>query len=174
LYGRQEVLEKMPPYQGGGEMILNVEFQRSTWKHAPHKFEAGTPDISGAVGLHAAMDYLDKVGRGNIAHHDQELGAYAYAQLSRLKQGIRLFGPHIGRAGLVSFLLKEIHAHDVVTVADQRGVALRGGHHCNQPLMRKLGVESTARASFFFYNTTAEIDRFVEVLGEIQKFFGAS
>jgi cysteine desulfurase/selenocysteine lyase len=174
LYGRQEVLEKMPPYQGGGEMILNVEFQHSTWKHAPHKFEAGTPDISGAVGLHAAMDYLDKIGRFNIAQHDQELGAYAYAQLSRLKQGIRLFGPHIGRAGLVSFLLKDIHAHDVVTVADQRGVALRGGHHCNQPLMRKLGVESTARASFYFYNTTAEIDRFVEVLGEIQKFFGAS
>ena len=174
LYGRQEVLEDMPPYQGGGEMILSVEFQRSTWKHAPHKFEAGTPDISGAVGLHAAMDYLDKIGRRNIAQHDQELGAYAYAQLSRLKEGIRLFGPHIGRAGLVSFLLKDIHAHDVVTVADQRGVALRGGHHCNQPLMRKLGVESTARASFYFYNTTAEIDRFVEVLGEIQKFFGAS
>jgi cysteine desulfurase / selenocysteine lyase len=174
LYGRQEVLESMPPYQGGGEMILNVEFQRSTWKPAPHKFEAGTPDIAGAVGLHAAMDYLDKVGRRNIAQHDQELGAYAYAHLSGLKQGIRLFGPHIGRAGLVSFVLKGVHAHDVVTVADQRGVALRGGHHCNQPLMRKLGVESTARASFYFYNTTAEIDRFVEVLGEIQKFFGAS
>jgi cysteine desulfurase/selenocysteine lyase len=174
LYGRQEVLEAMPPYQGGGEMILNVEFQRSTWKRAPHKFEAGTPDISGAVGLHAAMDYLDNIGRANIAQHDQELGAYAYAQLTRLKEGIRLFGPHIGRAGLASFLLKDIHAHDVVTVADQRGVALRGGHHCNQPLMRKLGVESTARASFYFYNTTAEIDRFVEVLGEIQKFFGAS
>jgi cysteine desulfurase/selenocysteine lyase len=173
LYGRQEVLEKLPPYQGGGEMILSVEFQRSTWKHAPHKFEAGTPDISGAVGLHAAMDYLEKIGRHHIAQHDQELGAYAYAQLSRLKHGIRLFGPHIGRAGLVSFLLTDIHAHDVVTVADQRGVALRGGHHCNQPLMRKLGVESTARASFYFYNTTAEIDRFVEVLGEIQKFFGA-
>ncbi|MGO8928035.1 MAG: cysteine desulfurase [Limisphaerales bacterium] len=174
LYGRQEVLENMPPYQGGGEMILSVEFQRSTWKHAPHKFEAGTPDISGAIGLHAAMDYLDEIGRLNIAQHDQELGAYAYAQLSQLRQAIRLFGPHIGRAGLVSFLLKDIHAHDVVTVADQRGVALRGGHHCNQPLMRKLGVESTARASFYFYNTTAEIDRFVEVLGEIQKFFGAS
>jgi len=173
LYGRQEVLESMPPYQGGGEMILSVGFQRSTWKDAPHKFEAGTPDISGAVGLHAAMDYLDNIGRLNITQHDQELGAYAYAQLSRLKQGIRLFGPHIGRAGLVSFLLKDVHAHDVVTVADQRGVALRGGHHCNQPLMRKLGVESTARASFFFYNTTAEIDRLVEVLGEIQKFFGA-
>ena len=172
LYGRQEVLENMPPYQGGGEMILNVDFHKSTWKHAPHRFEAGTPDISGAIGLHAAMDYLDGLGRENIAQHDQEMGAYAYAKLSRFKGGIRLFGPHIGRAGLVSFLLKEVHAHDVVTVADQRGVALRGGHHCNQPLMRKLGVESTARASFYFYNTIQEIDRFVEVLGEIQRFFG--
>jgi cysteine desulfurase/selenocysteine lyase len=173
LYGRQEVLENMPPYQGGGEMILSVDFHQSTWKHAPHRFEAGTPDISGAIGLHAAMDYLDKIGRPNIAQHDQELGAYAYTALSRLKGEIRLFGPHIGRAGLASFLLKDIHAHDVVTVADQRGVALRGGHHCNQPLMHKLGVESTARASFYFYNTTDEIDRFVGVLQEIQKFFGS-
>ena len=170
LYGRQEVLEQMPPYQGGGEMILSVDFQESTWKHAPHRFEAGTPDISGAIGLHAAMDYLDQIGRHKIAEHDQELGTYAYAKLSNMK-GVRLFGPHIGRAGLVSFTLKDIHAHDVVTVADQRGVALRGGHHCNQPLMRRLGVDSTARASFYFYNTTEEIDRFVEVLGEIQKFF---
>src|SRR6516162_28896 len=170
LYGRQEVLEAMPPYQGGGEMILSVDFQKSTWKHAPHRFEAGTPDISGAIGLHAAMDYLDGIGRQNIAAHDQELGAYAYAKLSRLSD-LRLFGPHIGRAGLVSFLLKDVHAHDVVTVADQRGVALRGGHHCNQPLMHKLGVESTARASFYFYNTTEEIDRFAEALVDIQKFF---
>jgi len=173
LYGRREILEATPPYQGGGEMIMDVDFHKSSWKHAPHKFEAGTPDISGAAGLHAAMDYLDKIGRQNIAQHDQELGAYAYAALARLKGSIRLFGPHIGRAGLVSFLLPEIHAHDVVTVADQRGVALRGGHHCNQPLMRRLGVESTARASFYFYNTTAEIDRFVEVLAEIQKFFAS-
>jgi cysteine desulfurase / selenocysteine lyase len=173
LYGRQETLADMPPFQGGGEMILSVGFQKSTWKPAPHRFEAGTPDISGPIGLHAAMDYLDSIGRQNIAQHDQELGAYAYAALSRFKDEIRLFGPHIGRAGVVSFLLKDIHAHDVVTVADQGGVALRGGHHCNQPLMRKLGVESTARASFYFYNTTEEIDRFVEVLGEIQKFFGA-
>jgi cysteine desulfurase/selenocysteine lyase len=172
LYGRHEVLESMPPYQGGGEMILNVEFQKSTWKLPPHRFEAGTPDISGAIGLHAAMDYLDKIGRPNIAQHDQELGAHAFAKLSQLKTGIRLFGPHIGRAGLVSFLLKDVHAHDLVTVADQRGVALRGGHHCNQPLMRRLGVESTARASFYFYNTTEEIDRFAEVLVEIQNFFG--
>ena len=114
---------------------------------------------------------LDAIGRRKIAHHDQELGAYAYAKMSRSK-GLRLFGPHIGRAGLVSFLFQDIHAHDLVMVADQRGVALRGGHHCNQPLMRKLGVESTARASFYFYNTTDEIDRFVEVLGDIQKFFG--
>ena len=171
LWGRQELLEKMPPYQGGGEMILSVDFQQSTWKPAPHRFEAGTPDISGAIALHAAMDYLDGIGRGNIAHHDQELGAYAFEKLSALP-GIRLFGPTMGRAGLVGFLLDGVHAHDVVTVADRSGVALRGGHHCNQPLMKRLGVESTARASFYFYNTTAEIDRFVEVIREIQMFFG--
>ena len=172
LYGREELLQAMAPFQGGGEMIVSVELQQSTFKRAPHKFEAGTPDISGAIGLHAAMDYLDQVGRPAIFQHDQQLAQYAYDQLSRL-DGVRLFGPHSGRAGLVSFLLKGIHAHDVVTVADQRGVALRGGHHCNQPLMRKLGVESTARASFYFYNTAAEVDRFVQVIREIQKFFGA-
>ena len=172
LCGRRELLEAMPPCQGGGEMILDVQFQQSTWKHAPHKFEAGTPDISGAIGLHAAMDYLDRIGRERIAEHDRELGAYAFALLSRFK-GIRLFGPRVGRAGLVTFLLEGVHAHDVVTLADQRGLALRGGHHCNQPLMRKLGVESTARASFYFYNTAAEVDRLAEVLAEIQKFFGA-
>ena len=172
LYGRAELLEEMPPFQGGGEMILSCDFNKTTYKKPPHRFEAGTPDISGAIGLHAAMDYLEAVGRKNIAHHDQELGAYGFEKLSAMK-GIRLFGPSIGRAGLVSFLLEGIHAHDVVTVADQRGIALRGGHHCNQPLMRKLGVESTARASFYFYNTTEEIDRFVEVLRDIQKFFGA-
>src|SRR6185437_10609012 len=165
LYGRREILDKMPPYHGGGEMILNVEYQKSTWKHAPHRFEAGTPDIA------AAMDYLDAIGRDKIAEHDLELGAYAYAKLSGLKN-IRLFGPHIGRAGLVSFLLNGVHAHDVTELANQRGIALRGGHHCTQPLMHKLGVESTSRASFYFYNTTAEIDRLVEVLKEIQKFFG--
>ncbi len=171
LYGRQEILETMQPYQGGGEMILSVDFHKSTWKKAPHKFEAGTPHIAGVIGLHAAMDYLDKIGRENIFRHDQELAAYAFDQLSRLK-GIRLFGPEKGRAGLVSFLLSDIHAHDLVTVADQHGVALRGGHHCNQPLMRKLGIESTARASFYFYNTRAEVDRLAEVLREIQNFFG--
>ena len=172
LYGRSERLEAMPPYQGGGEMIFSVDFHQSSFKKPPHRFEAGTPDISGAIGLHAAMDYLDAIGRDNIAHHDQQLGAYAFEKLSGMK-GIRLFGPNIGRAGLVSFLLEGVHAHDVVTVADQRGIALRGGHHCNQPLMKKLGLESTARASFYFYNTMAEIDRFVEVVRDIQKFFGS-
>jgi cysteine desulfurase/selenocysteine lyase len=173
LYGRQEVLEAMPPYQGGGEMILDVEYTKSTWKHAPHRFEAGTPNIAGAIGLGAAMDYLDRLGRDQIAKHDRELGAYAYAKLSEFGKDIRLFGPHVGRAGLASFLLKDVHAHDLVTVADQRGIALRGGHHCNQPLMHKLGVESTARASFYFYNTTAEIDRLAEVLSDIRKFYDA-
>lgn len=171
LYGRKEILDKMPPYHGGGEMILSVEYQKSTWKHAPHRFEAGTPDIAGAIGLAAAMDYLDTIGRDKIAQHDLELGAYAFEKLSGLKN-IRLFGPRKGRAGLVSFLLNGIHAHDVTELANQRGIALRGGHHCTQPLMHKLGVESTSRASFYFYNTTGEIDRLVEVLKEIQKFFG--
>ncbi|MBN2508127.1 MAG: cysteine desulfurase [Verrucomicrobia bacterium] len=170
LYGRAERLETMPPFQGGGEMILSVDFDASTYKPAPHRFEAGTPDISGAVGLRAAMDYLDTVGRDRIAAHDVELGAYAYARLAEVRN-LRLFGPSTGRAGLVSFVMKGVHAHDLVTVADQFGIALRGGHHCNQPLMKKLGVESTARASFYLYNTPGEIDRLVDVLRDIQKFF---
>jgi len=174
LWGRSEILEAMPPYQGGGEMILTVGYDKAEFKHPPHRFEAGTPDISGPIGLHAAMDYLDAIGRDNIWRHDQELAKYAYEKLAALNN-IRLFGPKsnsANRAGLVSFLLKDVHAHDVVTLADQAGVALRGGHHCTQPLMHKLGVESTARASFYFYNTMAEVDRFVEVVKEIQKFFG--
>jgi cysteine desulfurase/selenocysteine lyase len=172
LYGRKELLERMPPWQGGGDMIASVDFHESQWNVLPHKFEAGTPDIAGAIGLHAAMDYLDALGRDRIFAHDQELAAYAVARLRELP-GLRLFGPRSGRAGVVSFLLDEVHAHDLVTVADQHGVALRGGHHCNQPLMKKLGIASTARASFYFYNTRAEVDRLVTVLQEIRTFFGA-
>ncbi|MGA2177106.1 MAG: cysteine desulfurase [Verrucomicrobiota bacterium] len=172
LYGRRELLEDMPPFQGGGDMISSVDFFHSTWKEPPHKFEAGTPDFAAAIGLRAALDYVDAIGCENIARHDEELAARALEKLARLP-GLRLFGPRQGHAGVVSFLLRDIHAHDVVTVADQRGVALRGGHHCNQPLMKRLGVESTARASFYFYNTAAEVDRLAEVLVEIQKFFGA-
>ena len=170
LYGRKEVLENTPPWHGGGEMIATVDYFKSTWNTLPHKFEAGTPDISGPIGLHAALDYLDAIGRENIFHHDLELATYAYQRLSELK-GVRLFGPKGERGGLVSFLLDDVHAHDVVTIADRYGVALRGGHHCTQPLMKKLGVPSTARASFYFYNTRAEVDRFIEVVREIQKFF---
>jgi cysteine desulfurase/selenocysteine lyase len=171
LYGRHDVLEATPPFQGGGEMISTVDFFKSTWNAVPHKFEAGTPDISGPIGMHAAFDYLDAIGRDNIFKHDQELATYCYQRLSELP-GVRLFGPRTDRAGLVSFLLNDVHAHDVVTIADRLGVALRGGHHCTQPLMKKLGVPSTARASFYFYNTKPEVDRFIDVVKEIQKFFG--
>ena len=170
LYGRSKLLNAMPPYQGGGDMILSVDFHQTTYKEAPQKFEAGTPDISGPIAMHAAMDYLDSIGLEYIWQHDQELASYAYERLSELKS-VRLFGPKTGRAGVVSFLLDGVHAHDVVTVADQWGVALRGGHHCTQPLLRKLGVESTARASLYFYNTKAEVDRFFEVMVETQQFF---
>jgi cysteine desulfurase/selenocysteine lyase len=151
-------------------MISSVDFFESRWNELPHKFEAGTPDISGPIALHAAMDYLDAIGRDNIFAHDQELAAYAYEGLQSIS-GIRLFGPRSGRSGVVSFVLPEVHAHDVVTLADHRGLALRGGHHCNQPLMRKLKVPSTARASFYFYNTKAEVDRMIEILREIHTFF---
>jgi cysteine desulfurase / selenocysteine lyase len=171
LYGRRELLEEMPPFQGGGDMISNVDFFQSSWKEVPHKFEAGTPDVAAAIGLRAALDYIAAIGCENIARHDEELSALAMDQLSRLPN-IRLLGPRKDHAGVVSFLLRNIHAHDVVTVADQRGVALRGGHHCNQPLMKRLGVESTARASFYFYNTPEEVSRLAEVLAEIIKFFG--
>jgi len=171
LYGRLDLLETMTPWQGGGDMISSVDYHESTWNKVPHKFEAGTPNIADTIALHTAMDYLDQVGRDRIAEHDLEIGAYAYHQLERLGK-VRLFGPRQQRAGLVSFLLHNIHAHDVVTFADQQGVALRGGHHCTQPLMKKLGVSSTSRASFYFYNTTEEVDRMIEVMGGIQKFFG--
>ncbi len=171
LYGRLDLLETMSPWQGGGDMISNVDFHESQWNKVPHKFEAGTPNIADTIALHAAMDYLDEVGRERIAAHDTEIGSYAFEQLKRMGK-IRLFGPREERSGLVSFLLHNIHAHDVVTFADQQGVALRGGHHCTQPLMKKLGVSSTSRASFYFYNTTEEVDHLIDVLRGIQKFFG--
>ena len=171
LYGRADRLEETPPYQTGGEMIVTVDWQRATFKPAPHRFEAGTPNMAGAVGLHAAFDYLDNVGRRQIFDHDQALAAYAYGRLRDLG-GVRLLGPGTDRAGLVSFLLDDAHAHDVVTMADvKHGVALRGGHHCNQPLHRKLGVRSSARASFYFYNTREEVDVFIAAVADIQNFF---
>jgi cysteine desulfurase/selenocysteine lyase len=171
LFGRHELLDALEPFQGGGEMIASVQFEQSTWNKVPHKFEAGTPDIAGAVGLHAAMDYLDAVGRPAIAAHDGALAREAFARLGSLP-GIRLFGPAGERGGLVSFALAGAHAHDVVTFADQQGIALRGGHHCNQPLHRKLGVPATTRASFYLYNTPEEVDRLVAVIRQAAGFFG--
>jgi len=170
LYGRKEILKDLSPYQGGGEMISKVEYFDTVYNVPPHRFEAGTPHIAGAVGLHAALDYLDAIGRDRIFSHDQELAEYAVAKLSEFK-GIRIFGPKQGRAGLVSFVFPSAHALDVATMVDQKGVALRAGHHCNQPLMAKLGVPATLRASFYFYNTKVEVDRFIEILHKVQKLF---
>ena len=175
LYGRLPLLNAMPPYQGGGGMIAQVDYQTARWKPSPERFEAGTPNFGDAVGLAAACDYLDALDRAAIARHDGELAAVAYEKLSALP-GIRLLGPAGGapRSGLVSFAFEGVHAHDVVTFADEDGLALRGGHHCNQPLMKKLGLTSTTRASFYVYNTPDEIDTLVASLRKILNFFGAS
>ncbi len=172
LYGRKELLESLPPYQGGGEMISKVEYFQTTYNVPPHRFEAGTPHIEGAVGLHAALDYLDAIGRDRIFAHDQDLAEYCADRLREFG-GIRIFGPSKGRAGLVSFVLPQAHALDVATLIDQRGIAVRAGHHCNQPLMAKLGVPATLRASFYFYNTRDEVDRFIDVLRRVVKMLGA-
>jgi cysteine desulfurase/selenocysteine lyase len=170
LYGRRELLENLPPYQGGGEMISKVEYFHTDYNVPPHRFEAGTPHIEGAVGLHAALDYLDAIGRNQIFAHDQELAEHCAARLAEFK-GVRIFGPKRGRAGLVSFVLPNAHALDVATLVDQRGVAVRAGHHCNQPLHAKLGVPATLRASFYFYNTKAEVDCFIEILRKVNRLF---
>ena len=168
LFARAELQEAMPPYQGGGEMIAKVEFQSSEFHVPPHKFEAGTPNIAGAVGLHVALDYLDDIGREVILAHDSDLAGYAREQLAGF-EGMRIFGPSSERGGLVSFVVPDVHALDLATIADQQGVAIRIGHHCTQPLHDKLGVPATARASFYFYNTHAEVDRFTEVLQNVVK-----
>lgn len=173
LYGRRELLDRLTPTETGGGMVVTVHYEDATWKPAPERFEAGTPNIAGAIGLAAACDYLDALGRDAIARHDHELGRLAYEKLSELP-GIRLIGPRDDRSGVVSFAFEGVHAHDVVTFADEDGIALRGGHHCNQPLMRKLGLTSTTRASFYLYNTPDEIDVLVASLRKILKFFGVS
>jgi cysteine desulfurase / selenocysteine lyase len=170
LWGRRKLLDAMPPFHGGGEMILSVDYQKSTFKKAPHRFEAGTPAIAEVIGLAAAMDYLDSVGRERILDYGHSLADYAARELRSLP-GIRLFGPEKERAGIVSFHFEDLHAHDIVTFADQKGIALRGGHHCTQPLMKRLGVPSTTRASFYFYNTQEEVDRLLEVVAELHRFF---
>ncbi|MEO5960568.1 MAG: aminotransferase class V-fold PLP-dependent enzyme, partial [Opitutaceae bacterium] len=173
LYGRRALLDSLAPTETGGGMVVTVHYDSATWKPAPERFEAGTPNIAGAIGLAAACDYLDTLGRDQIAKHDHELARLAYEKLSVLP-GIRLLGPKGERGGLVSFAFPDVHAHDVVTFADEDGIALRGGHHCNQPLMRKLGLTSTTRASFYVYNTAEDIDVLVASMRRILKFFGTS
>jgi cysteine desulfurase/selenocysteine lyase len=172
LWGRKELLEAMPPYQGGGEMIRVVERERSTWAEVPHKFEAGTPDIAGAVGLGAAVDFLGSVGRDAIRRHEEVVLAHAMDRLASVP-GMRLFGPRelSERSGVASFILGDAHPHDVATILDSEGVAIRAGHHCAQLVMKRFGVSSTARASFGLYNTVADVDRLVEGLETVSRIF---
>ena len=170
LYARAEILDSIPPWHGGGEMIVSVTLEKSAFKKAPHRFEAGTPNIAGAVGLAAAIDYIEQLGRPAIFEHDSNLANYATQRLSELP-GMHIFGPTKQRGALVGFVMDAAHPHDLTTFADQYGLALRGGHHCNQPLMRRFGVPGTTRASFYFYNTTEEIDRMIEILGAAVRFF---
>jgi cysteine desulfurase/selenocysteine lyase len=173
LYGGRKLLDLLAPTETGGGMVVSVDYDGAKWKPAPERFEAGTPNIADAIALAAACDYLDALGRKEIARHDNELGRLAYEKLSALP-GIRIIGPRGGRGGLVSYAFAEVHAHDVVSFADEDGIALRGGHHCNQPLMRKLGLTSTTRASFYVYNTEEEIEVLVKSMRRILKFFGVS
>jgi cysteine desulfurase/selenocysteine lyase len=170
LYGRGEVLDSMPPWHGGGEMIVSVTLEKSAFKKAPHRFEAGTPNIAGAIGLEAAIVYIERIGRSAIFEHDAHLANYAMERLSELP-GMRVLGPSTQRGALVGFVMEAAHPHDLTTFADQYGLALRGGHHCNQPLMRRFGLPGTTRASFYFYNTTEEIDRMIEILRAAAQFF---
>jgi cysteine desulfurase/selenocysteine lyase len=170
LYARKEILDSIPPWHGGGEMIVSVALEKSTFKKAPHRFEAGTPNIAGAIGLAAAIDYLDRIGRAAIFEHDSQLARYAFDRLNELPR-TRVFGPAAERGALVGFVMDAAHPHDLTTFADQYGLALRGGHHCNQPLMRRFGVSGTTRASFYFYNTMEEIDRMIEILHKAARFF---
>ncbi|MGG0574731.1 cysteine desulfurase [Priestia aryabhattai] len=169
LYGKKELLEKMEPIEFGGEMIDFVNLHESTWKELPWKFEGGTPIIAGAIGLGAAIDFLEEVGLDNIQAHEHKLAQYALDRLSQV-DGITIYGPK-ERAGVVTFNIEDVHPHDVATVVDADGIAIRAGHHCAQPLMKYLNVSSTARASFYLYNTEEEVDKLVSSLIKTKEYF---
>ncbi|WP_300399602.1 aminotransferase class V-fold PLP-dependent enzyme, partial [uncultured Sphingobium sp.] len=170
LYGKAELLAKMPPYQGGGSMIDKVTFEKTTYAPAPTRFEAGTPHITGVVGLSAAIDYVQAIGLATIHAHECALVAKARSALDDLNS-VRLFGPE-SSAGILSFEVQGVHPHDVGTILDEGGVAIRAGHHCAQPLMRHLGVEATARASFGLYSDDSDVDALVQGLARVRKIFG--
>jgi cysteine desulfurase / selenocysteine lyase len=172
LYGKKHLLEKMEPIEFGGEMIDFVQLHESTWKELPWKFEGGTPIIAGAIGLGAAIDFLTEVGLENIEEHEHKLAAYALDKMSKV-EGMTIYGPldAAKRAGLITFNLNDVHPHDVATVLDAEGIAVRAGHHCAQPLMRWLKASATARASFYLYNTEEDIDKLVEGLVKTKEYF---
>ena len=172
LWGKPEVMEEMDPFLGGGEMIREVHLDHATWNDLPYKFEAGTMNIAQAIGLGAAIDYLNDVGMENIREHERRLGEYAYDKIREVEGGT-VYGPEEGRTGLVSFSLPDVHPHDLSQILDEAGIAIRSGNHCAQPLMRRLGVAATSRASFYLYNTEEEVDALVGALKRAREFFGA-
>ena len=170
LYGKERLLEEMPPYQGGGDMISSVTFEKTTYNALPYKFEAGTPNIAGAVGLAAAVDYVTAIGMDRITAHERELLAYGTAELSGVP-GLTLIGAAPEKASVLSFVMDGVHPHDIGTIVDREGVAIRTGHHCAQPLMQRLGIPATARASLALYNTREEIDALVAALHKVRELF---
>ena len=170
LYGRRALLEEAEPYQGGGDMIRTVSFEESTWNELPYKFEAGTPNIAGAIGLSAALEFMTELGMDAIAAHEHEVLAYATEALGRI-EGVRIIGTAPEKAGILSFVMEGVHPHDVGTIVDQHGVAIRAGHHCAMPLMRRYRVPATSRASLGLYNTMADIDALVEGLHGVKEIF---
>jgi cysteine desulfurase/selenocysteine lyase len=171
LYAKRALLEEMPPYQGGGDMIASVTFEKTTYNVVPHKFEAGTPNIAGAIGLGAALDYLDEIGMDRIAAYENDLVEYAVEAIGSV-DGVRLIGMPRERAGAVSFMIGNIHPHDAGTILDREGIAIRAGHHCSQPVMDFYGVPATCRASFALYNTKQEVDRLVAGIEKVKEVFG--
>jgi cysteine desulfurase/selenocysteine lyase len=171
LYGKAALLERMAPYQGGGSMIRSVSFERTTYNEPPDKFEAGTPNIAGAVGLGAALEYLEHVGLDAVAAHEHDLLGYATEALAAVP-GLRLIGTARDKAAVLSFVLDDVHAHDVGTILDQEGIAARAGHHCAMPVMTRYGLAATTRASLALYNTREEIDALVRALGKVREIFG--
>jgi len=170
LYGKSALLDAMPPYQGGGDMISWVTFEKTIYNKLPYKFEAGTPHVAGAIGLGAGIEYVNGLGMDNIAAHEHQLLAYATEAVSAIP-GIRLIGTAKEKAGVLSFLLDSIHPHDIGTILDQEGVAIRTGHHCAQPVMQRFGIAATARASFALYNTREEVDALVEGIQKVREVF---
>ena len=170
LYGKKALLEAMPPYQGGGDMILSVTFEKTTYNRLPYKFEAGTPDIAGVIGLGAALEYVGGIGIDKIGSHEHELLDYATAAVSSIP-GLKIIGTAKEKAGVLSFTLENIHPHDIGTILDREGIAIRTGHHCSQPVMKRFGVDSTARASFAMYNTKREVDALVRGIEKVREVF---